>query len=105
MRMKIRQIRALEGPNLFHHQPVLSMLLDLGNLHACSSDQVPEFVARLLEALPGLQSHGCSIGKPGGFVERLLRGTTLATSSSTSRSHCAWMRVSTCRMQDRFDGR
>ena len=75
--MKIRQIRALEGPNLFHHQPVLSMLLDLGDLHTRSSDEMPEFVARLLEALPSLQSHGCSMGKPGGFVERLHRGTYL----------------------------
>ncbi|MGZ9030413.1 MAG: cyanophycin synthetase family protein, partial [Burkholderiaceae bacterium] len=75
--MKIRQIRALEGPNLFHHRPVLSMLLDLGDLHARSSDQMPDFIARLLDALPGLHSHGCSIGKPGGFAERLHRGTYL----------------------------
>ena len=73
--MKIRHIRALEGPNLFHHQPVLSMALDLGDLHDRSSDEMPEFVARLLDALPGLHSHRCSVGKPGGFVERLHRGT------------------------------
>ncbi|MGZ9058825.1 MAG: cyanophycin synthetase family protein, partial [Burkholderiaceae bacterium] len=66
--MKIRQIRALEGPNLFHYQPVLSMLLDLGELHDRSSDRLPQFVARLLDALPGLHSHGCSLRKPGGFV-------------------------------------
>ncbi|HVG05211.1 MAG TPA: cyanophycin synthetase, partial [Burkholderiaceae bacterium] len=75
--MKIRQIRTLEGPNLFHHQPVLSMLLDLGDLHTRSSDEMPEFVAQLLEALPSLHSHGCSIRKAGGFVERLHRGTYL----------------------------
>ncbi|MGZ9057966.1 MAG: cyanophycin synthetase, partial [Burkholderiaceae bacterium] len=75
--MKIRQIRALEGPNLFHHQPVLSMLLDLGDLHGRSSDQMPGFVARLLDALPSLHLHGCSTGKPGGFVARLHRGTYL----------------------------
>ena len=77
MRMKIRQIRALEGPNLFHHQPVLSMLLDLGDLHTRSSDEMPEFVARLLDVVPSLHSHGCSMGKAGGFVERLHRGTYL----------------------------
>lgn len=75
--MKIRHIRALDGPNLFHHQPVLLMLLDLGDLYDRSSDQMPDVVARLLDVLPSLHSHRCSVGKPGGFVERLHRGTYL----------------------------
>ena len=84
MRMKIRQIRAVEGPNLFHHQPVLQCF-STWRVRALSSDQMPEFVTRLLDALPSLHSHGCSIKKPGGFVERLRRGTYLGQSLSTSR--------------------
>lgn len=75
--MKIRRIRALEGPSVFHHRPVLSMLLDLGEAHDQRSDAMPRFVAALLAALPGLRAHRCSPGRPGGFVERLARGTYL----------------------------
>lgn len=75
--MKILSIRAIEGPNLFHHLPVLSMQLDLQDVAGFRSDHDPRFVEALLALLPGLCRHGCSLRRPGGFVERLRRGTYL----------------------------
>jgi cyanophycin synthetase len=75
--MKILSIRTIEGPNLFHHRPVLSMLLDLGPAADVRSDREPAFVDALLALLPGLWQHGCSLQRHGGFVERLRRGTYL----------------------------
>ncbi|HZV03232.1 MAG TPA: cyanophycin synthetase [Planctomycetota bacterium] len=76
--MKIRSIRTLHGPNVFHDRPVLAMTLDLGDLAAVESSRVPGFVGRLTTLLPGLAEHRCSTGRKGGFVERLERGTYLA---------------------------
>ena len=57
--MRIRKIRTLEGPNVFHSRPVLKMTLDIGPLEDTDSSEHPNFVARLLTTLPGLQKHRC----------------------------------------------
>ncbi|HUQ86348.1 MAG TPA: cyanophycin synthetase, partial [Vicinamibacterales bacterium] len=54
---------------------MLAMELDLGELYSVESFEVPGFVDRLLEALPGLADHHCAFGKPGGFIRRLHEGT------------------------------
>jgi cyanophycin synthetase len=74
----IRRIQALRGPNLYAYKPVLRVELDIGPFEERPSDTFPGFVERLTSWLPGLHRHECSIGKPGGFVERLRRGTWLA---------------------------
>jgi cyanophycin synthetase len=73
--MKIQSIRTLGGPNVYSHQPVLVMRLDLEGLTDEESRDVPGFNERLLETLPGLRAHHCSKGREGGFVERLVEGT------------------------------
>jgi cyanophycin synthetase len=73
--MIIESIRTLAGPNVYSHQPVLVMRLDLCELNEKESYEMPGFVERLLEWLPGLKEHHCSKGRPGGFVERLHEGT------------------------------
>src|SRR3954449_5881612 len=73
--MKIIRIRPIEGPNVFSHQPVLVMRLDLEDLTGKESYEIPGFVDRLLQALPGVREHHCAKGRPGGFVERLHEGT------------------------------
>lgn len=73
--MRIINIRAIPGPNVHHHKPVMIMSLQLGSLDGLTSADVPEFNSRLLGLLPGLREHHCSVGKPGGFVERLYEGT------------------------------
>ena len=51
--------------------------IDLDELAARDTAQRPGFTDALLAALPGLQRHHCSTGRPGGFVERLHEGTRL----------------------------
>ncbi|MES2527856.1 MAG: cyanophycin synthetase [Bdellovibrionota bacterium] len=76
--MKIRSIRTFTGPNVFHHKPVLLMILELEALTEKASCDIPGFNERLVEALPGIRKHHCSPGHEGGFVERLERGTYFA---------------------------
>jgi cyanophycin synthetase len=52
--------------------------LRIGPYEDRPSDSLPGFVDRLTAWLPGLHAHKCSIGRPGGFIERLQCGTYLA---------------------------
>jgi cyanophycin synthetase len=74
----VRRVQALRGPNLYAYKTVLRIELDIGPLETRPSNSFPGFVERLTAWVPGLHTHECSIGKPGGFVERLRRGTYLA---------------------------
>lgn len=76
--MKILKQRFLRGPNLYTGKPCLLTLLDLEDLADVSSTDVPGFVDKLLALLPTLDRHRCSVGHPGGFVERLRDGTYMA---------------------------
>lgn len=76
--MKIQDIRTIRGPNVWHNRPVLIMALDLENLTDVGSHELPGFTQRLVTYLPGLGAHRCSPGRPGGFIERLERGTYFA---------------------------
>src|SRR5678816_1309101 len=73
--MKIESIRALNGPNVYSHRPVLLMHLDLGELAERESREFKGFNKQLLTILPGINNHHCSLGGPGGFVTRLEEGT------------------------------
>jgi cyanophycin synthetase len=73
----IKGRRALRGPNLYAYMRVLQLELDIGPYEEQASDVFPGFVERLTAWLPGLEKHECSVGRPGGFVERLHRGTYL----------------------------
>ncbi|HWG47672.1 MAG TPA: Mur ligase family protein [Gemmataceae bacterium] len=73
--MEFRNIRALRGPNIWAHFPVLEAWLDLGPLKDSPSDELPGFNERLMAWLPSLIEHRCSVGTRGGFFERLRRGT------------------------------
>lgn len=54
------------------------MTLDLEDLTDRASDNIPQFTQNLIQILPGLKEHRCSPGYPGGFIERLNRGTYFA---------------------------
>ncbi|MGM0823404.1 MAG: cyanophycin synthetase [Pseudomonadota bacterium] len=73
--MNILDHRALRGPNYYSRYPAIYMRLDIGELEERPSDLVPGIVERLTTLLPTLQEHRCSVGRPGGFLERLERGT------------------------------
>jgi cyanophycin synthetase len=60
------------GPSHFAHFPVIRLVVDLGALEAWPTGRLgPAFVNRLVDALPGLQEHGCSYGEAGGFIRRM----------------------------------
>jgi cyanophycin synthetase len=73
--MRINSIRAISGPNIYSHNPVLVMNLDLEELAEKESYEVPGFADRLIDLLPGVRTHHCAKGRPGGFIERLVEGT------------------------------
>src|SRR5215475_12980580 len=73
--MRVGGIRALAGPNVYSHSPVLSMRLYLDDLAGKESREFPGFNEFLLELLPGLAKHHCCMGREGGFAERLREGT------------------------------
>lgn len=76
--VSIRTIRVLRGPNLYAYMPVLQIVMDIGEYEERPSNSFPGFTERITAWLPGLYKHECSVGRPGGFIERLNRGTYLA---------------------------
>ena len=72
--MEFRKVLALRGPNIWANAPVIEAWVDLGNLDRPSSD-FPGFCDRLMNWLPSMIEHRCSIGERGGFFQRLRDGT------------------------------
>lgn len=75
--MEIKNVQIFEGANIYSHNPVVEVEVDLERWDRIRSSDVPGFVQRLLAVLPGLREHHCSLGREGGFVERLEEGTYL----------------------------
>lgn len=73
--MKILSLRTNLGPSVFHSCPTLLMTVDLENWRDVASNEIDEFNDKLLLMFPGLNEHSCSLGRRGGFVERLKVGT------------------------------
>lgn len=73
--MNILELRALRGPNYYSRYLTIVMRLDIGELEQRPSDTVNDLVERITALIPSLQEHRCSVGHPGGFLERLARGT------------------------------
>ena len=81
-RLVARQAEVLEkgvyrGPHYYSLTPMIRIMLDLGRLEEWPSNRIPDFVDRLITLLPGLERHGCSLKRRGGFLERLRAGTWL----------------------------
>ncbi len=73
--LNIRETHVYRGPNIWARMPAIHYVLDIGELEDRPSNKIPGFYEQLTEALPSLYDHGCSIGKPGGFLRRLREGT------------------------------
>ncbi len=70
--MRILDRSVYVGPSLYARFPVIRLELDLGELEAWPTGRLgAPFVDALAQALPGLQSHGCSYREPGGFIRRM----------------------------------
>lgn len=73
--MRLDHVRRLSGPNVYLSRPVAIAHLDLQGLTGHETTDHPEFAERLVEALPGLASHHCAAGRPGGLLDAMARGT------------------------------
>jgi cyanophycin synthetase len=75
--LRILESRVFRGPNFWSYEPCIRLLVDLGSLEEWPSNTIQGFNRGLLEMLPGLKDHSCSLGRPGGLIERLNEGTWL----------------------------
>lgn len=75
--MKILEIRALRGANYWSNRwkKLIVMKLDIGDFEEKPSDKIMNFPKRLKELMPSLNSHTCSYGYEGGFLQRVDEGT------------------------------
>ncbi|HEY0458450.1 MAG TPA: cyanophycin synthetase [Pyrinomonadaceae bacterium] len=73
--MKVESLKILNGVNVYRHNPVAILRLELENVKNKQTRDVTDFNRRLLETLPELKEHFCNRGHAGGFVERLEEGT------------------------------
>src|SRR5207249_250881 len=98
--LRILETRILRGPNYWAREPVVRMLVDLGSLEEFPSNKIPGFTEALVELLPSLEDHACSLGRRRGFITRLREGTwaghaTSPTSASPATRSCSSGSVST----------
>ena len=75
--MQILAWRYFEGPNPHCHRPMIEIELELGRLAERTTQELLGFTETLLQDIPGLGDHHCSLGYPGGFLLRLREGTRL----------------------------
>ncbi|MDQ2651911.1 MAG: cyanophycin synthetase [Chloroflexota bacterium] len=73
--IEIRRSKVYRGPNLWARVPVVQMLVDIGELEERPTNLIPGFTEQLTGLIPSLHNHGCSLGHPGGFLERMRKGT------------------------------
>ncbi len=70
--MKIVSTNVFVGPSIYAHTPVIRHVLDLEALEDWPTSRLGQgFVDALVEALPGLEEHGCSYREHGGFIRRM----------------------------------
>jgi cyanophycin synthetase len=68
-------LRHLSGPNVFTASPVAIARLELDELTCKETTDFGGFAERLTELLPGLATHHCATGAPGGFLAAMTQGT------------------------------
>ncbi len=73
--MSVIERGVYRGPHYYSHTPMIRIMLDLGRLEEWPSNRIPGFADALLALLLGLDRHGCSYKRRGGFVRRLHEGT------------------------------
>ncbi len=73
--MRILEHRALRGPNYYSRYQAIYMRLDIEELEDRPSDKVDGIADKLQALIPTIQEHRCSVGEPGGFLQRVKAGT------------------------------
>lgn len=73
--IEVRKATVFRGPNIWARMPVILLSVDIGELEDRPTNKIPEFYERITELLPSLYDHSCSVGRPGGFLQRMREGT------------------------------
>ena len=73
--MRVLEKGVYRGPHYYSHTPMVRIMLDLGRMEDWPSNRIPGFADALIQLLPGLDRHGCSLKRRGGFITRLSEGT------------------------------
>jgi cyanophycin synthetase len=73
--MNVVEVGVYRGPHYYSHTPMVRIQLDLGRLEEWPTNKIEGFTDRLMEVLPGLERHTCSLRVRGGFLRRLRDGT------------------------------
>ncbi len=73
--IEFRDQTVYRGPNIWARMPSLRFTVDIGELEERPTNKIPGFYERLTELIPSLYDHRCSLGKPGGFLQRMREGT------------------------------
>ena len=75
--MKILELSAMRGPNYWSvkRHKLIVLKLDIGHLEERPTDLIKGFGSRLEKMFPGMYEHQCSVGKKGGFFQRVREGT------------------------------
>src|SRR4051812_9458875 len=76
--IRMTTLHATRGANFWSSRPVMRMDVAVGAYEEISSADSPGFTEALVNAMPGLIEHRCSIGERGGFIIRLRDGTYAA---------------------------
>jgi cyanophycin synthetase len=75
MPVEILETQIYRGPSVWARVPVIRMKVQLGDLEERPSNTIDGFHDRIVEYIPSLHDHYCSLGRPGGFLERVQDGT------------------------------
>src|SRR4051812_33424357 len=73
--MAVKEVGIYRGPHLYSHTPMIRIQLDLGRMEQFPTNLVPGLTESLLDLLPGVGRHRCSLKVRGGFERRLREGT------------------------------
>lgn len=73
--IEFRDHTVYRGPNIWARMPSLRFTVDIGDLEERPTNKIPGFYERVTELIPSLYDHRCSVGKPGGFLQRMREGT------------------------------
>jgi len=73
--MEILETQIYRGANLWAPVQAIQFLLDIGELEECPTNAIPGFYEQLTTTLPTMVTHRCSVGRRGGFFERVREGT------------------------------
>lgn len=77
--MEIIKIKVMRGPNVWstYRKHLIVMKLDLQESEEYPTNKIDGFAERIEALMPSLYDHRCSEKKPGGFFERVRKGTWL----------------------------